>query len=227
MDRYYQQRLSAERLKRCYEIAPPRKARYLKAEMEFVADQIRAEDTILDLGCGYGRTLKLFAERARMALGVDHSLSSLRMGQQFLKGFESFYLIAADVSSLPLKDNSVDLAVCIQNGLSAFHLDPVTVINEAVRVTRSGGLLLFSSYSPKIWEARLDWFELQVKEGLLGPIDYERTGNGQIVCHDGFTATTFDETQFREFTKDINGEISIFEVDESSLFCSIRLSETN
>ena len=52
MTDYYTAQLSAERLKRCYDIAPPRIVRYLEAELDFVAGRIRPFDTVLELGCG-------------------------------------------------------------------------------------------------------------------------------------------------------------------------------
>ncbi|TSA28485.1 MAG: class I SAM-dependent methyltransferase, partial [Bacteroidetes bacterium] len=86
-----------------------------------------------------------------------------------------------------------------------------------------GGTILFSSYSEKIWEDRLHWFELQSEAGLLGKIDTEQTGNGRIVCDDGFTATTVDEEDFLKLTAGIKGiEISFEEVDESSIFLVLK-----
>ena len=51
---YYSDNLAAERLKRCYDIAPPRVRQYLQAELDFVLDRVRPGDVILDLGRGYG-----------------------------------------------------------------------------------------------------------------------------------------------------------------------------
>jgi len=52
---YYKDSLSGERLKRVYEIAPPRVQRYLEAETGHVAEAISQGAKVLELGCGYGR----------------------------------------------------------------------------------------------------------------------------------------------------------------------------
>ena len=57
MKSYYSQKLSAERLKLCYEIAPLRILQYLEAVIEFTLGRIRSSDLVLELGCGYGRVL--------------------------------------------------------------------------------------------------------------------------------------------------------------------------
>jgi hypothetical protein len=49
---YYKERLSGDRLFRCYEIAPPRIKQYLKAEIEFVVSNLQPADLVLELGCG-------------------------------------------------------------------------------------------------------------------------------------------------------------------------------
>ena len=223
MGDYYSQHLAAERLKRCYDIAPARIQQYLKAELDFVVRHTKPRDTVLDLGCGYGRTLESLTTNSDHVIGLDSSLSSLLMARQVLSKTERVSLICADAEKLPFADHQFDLVSCIQNGISAFHIDPTVLLNESIRVTEPGGIILFSTYSENIWNDRLEWFERQSAEGLLGAIDYEKTGNGDIVCRDGFTATTFDETRFLELTNMTEADIEIVEIDKSSLFCVIRL----
>jgi hypothetical protein len=79
-------------------------------------------------------------------------------------------------------------------------------------------LILFSSYSPKVWEARLEWFRLQSSAGLVGEIDDEKTCDGTIVCKDGFRATTITSDQFIQLFDGFGLDVSIIEVDESSIF---------
>ncbi len=55
MKDYYAQKLSAERLRSCYEVAPPDAQRYLKAELDFVRERTTSDSLVLELGCGYGR----------------------------------------------------------------------------------------------------------------------------------------------------------------------------
>ena len=120
-------------------------------------------------------------------------------------------------------DSVFDTAICIQNGISAFHVDRCALIRECARVTKPGGLMLFSSYSPRFWDDRLEWFELQAAHGLLGEIDHDQTRHGVIVCKDGFRANTVDPEEFRTLCADLNLQATIEEVDGSSLFCEVRI----
>lgn len=221
MSGYYDNKLAAERLRRCYEIAPPRVRQYLEAEVRHVLSRIGPGDVVLELGCGYGRVLPALAERGRLVVGVDTSSASLALAREELKSYGNVLLVNADAVRLGLRDGAVDVVVCVQNGISAFYVDPGELMAEGVRVARPGGVALFSSYAGAFWEERLAWFELQAAEGLLGEIDYGRTGDGVIACKDGFTATTFRAEDFRALAASLGLEARVEEVDGSSLFCEI------
>jgi len=223
---YYDDKLSAERLMRCYEIAPPRVQQYLKAEIEHVLQKIRPGDLVLELGCGYGRVLRRLVSKARMVIGIDTSLASLLLGQDMLKDVSNCKLISMNALHLAFCDRTFDLVTCIQNGISAFHVNQKDLIRESIRVTKPRGTILFSSYSDKFWDDRLEWFKLQSEAGLLGELDPEKTGDGVIVCKDGFTGTTVRPEQFLSLTAGLNVYVQLVEVDESSLFCEILPSQS-
>ncbi len=221
MSGYYDDKLAAERLRRCYEIASPRVRQYLDAELAYVLGRFKPGDVALELGCGYGRVLAALAGKTRLVVGVDTSFASLALGRGELAPFDNVRLVQADAVNLAVRDGAVDVVACIQNGISAFHVDPGELMAEAIRVTRPGGTVLFSSYAEPFWEERLAWFEAQAAEGLLGEIDYERTGDGVIACRDGFTATTFAPEDFSALAASLGLEARVEEVDGSSLFCEI------
>ena len=220
MSDYYSAKLSAKRLKQAYDIASPRIQQYLNAELNHVLSKIRHDDIVLELGCGYGRALPSLASKAREVVGMDSSAPSVKLARQTLN-LDNIALFRMDAATLGFRDRSFDNVICIQNGISAFHVDQRTLIAESVRVTRPGGAAFFSSYSDKFWKHRLDWFEAQARAGLLGEINYAKTTNGTIVCKDGFTATTVHTEDFLALTSHLNVDAEIVEVDESSLFCEI------
>ena len=215
---YYRQQLAAERLEQCYLLAPARVRQYLRAEVQFVGEHLRPGDVVLDLGCGYGRTLPAFARRSPLTVGADSSFPSLCLARQRLGGPKDCRLVCCDAKQLGFASGCFDRVVCIQNGLSAFHVDRHALVQEVLRVLRPAGTALFSTYSDRFWDARLDWFERQSAAGLLGEIDRARTGDGVIVCNDGFTAGTVREEEFRELVADLGVELECVEVDDSSVF---------
>jgi ubiquinone/menaquinone biosynthesis C-methylase UbiE len=218
---YYRDTLSGSSLKRCYELAPSRIQQYLKAEINYVLKKIHHDDIILELGCGYGRILPALTQKAKLVVGIDTSLQSLSLAKKLIGKNRKCVLLRMDAVHLAFVDKIFNVVVCIQNGISAFHVNQKELIKECISITKPGGVILFSSYSEKIWNERLHWFQLQSDAGLIGKINHKKTRNGRIVCRDGFTATTVNQEQFLSLTTNFDVKIKITEVDESSLFCEI------
>ena len=218
---YYRERLSGVRLFRCYEVASERIRRYLDAEVEFVVSNVDGAGLVLELGCGYGRVMKAVSRFVSRVVGNDVSRGSLDFARLYMEGCRNYDVFLMDASRMGFGSCVFDCVFCIQNGISAFAVDKKRLIAESIRVTKNNGVILFSSYSPKIWEARLEWFKKQSLFGLVGEIDEEKTCDGTIVCKDGFRATTVGSDEFVGLFGELGLDASIIEVDESSIFCRV------
>jgi uncharacterized RDD family membrane protein YckC/SAM-dependent methyltransferase len=222
---YYSRKLSGERLKLCYSIAPPRVKQYLEAEIDFLLNKIKPTDRVLELGCGYGRVLLSLAEKAALAVGIDTALDNLRLHGDLCQNVHRCSVFAMDAGHLGFKDGQFDKVICVQNGISAFKLEKKALIAEALRVTCPGSSVFLSSYAERFWDDRLAWFRLQAEHGLIGEIDESATGEGQIVCKDGFKSTGVTAQKFRALASEFGLVPVVTEVDGSSLFCELRKSE--
>lgn len=211
------------RLKKCYDIAPSRVKQYLQAEIDFVLTKISRKDIVLDLGCGYGRLIPYLSRKAKFVHGIDTSMPSLVLGNELLKNVQHHFLQHMNATKLVYSANTMNVVLCLQNGITAFGVDQRTLIKEAVRVTKPGGIAVFSTFSEKFWEHRLKWFMLQAKNGLVGELDSEKTKNGTIVSKDGFSSSSISAKKFMELTRWIRGiKVMVREVDDSCLFFIIR-----
>jgi len=187
-------------------------------------DKIKSSDIVLELGCGYGRVLQKLCKKTKKVIGIDISKSSLELAKKLLKGNLNCQLFQMNAVNLEFPNNFFDVVICIQNGISAFNVDKKDLIREAIRVTKKGGLVLFSTYSDKFWEDRLNWFILQSKAGLIGEIDLTETHNGIIVTKDGFKATTTRPIEFTSLTSELPINLKIEEIDNSSIFYEILVA---
>jgi 2-polyprenyl-6-hydroxyphenyl methylase/3-demethylubiquinone-9 3-methyltransferase len=222
MNSYYSTKLSASKLKQCYDLAPPRIKEYLQAEVEFVKQYISTSDTVLELGCGYGRVIADIAPLASKVVGIDISQESLKLAREFLSNYPNIELHEMNANNLNF-DFQFDIVIAIQNSISTFNIEKLVLLREAIKATRTGGKVMLSSYSEKIWEHRLEWFKLQVDEGLVGEIDFDETKNGIIVCKDGFKASTINSDEFQSLCSNLHVSSEIIEVNNSSIFCVITI----
>ncbi|MEN8153884.1 MAG: class I SAM-dependent methyltransferase [Acidobacteriota bacterium] len=222
MENYYSNSLSASRLQQCYDVAPDRITQFLEAEINFVLEKINGNCSILDLGCGYGRVSIRLADKAEKVVGIDISEDNIKLAKEFCIDKKNCKFFTMDAADLKFEDNIFDMVICVQNGISAFKVPSYKLLEEADRVCKKGGVILFSSYSEKIWKERVEWFEIQAGHGLIGEIDYNQTKNGNIVCKDGFKATTYTKEDFMELASKFNITANVYEIDNSSLFCEMK-----
>jgi SAM-dependent methyltransferase len=227
MSGYYATRLAGERLRRVYEIAPPRVRQYLEAEIDYVVARMPQDGVVLELGCGYGRVTSRIAAASRPVVGIDTSLDSIALARSLAARDangprRAAAFVVMDALHLGFRDACFQAVICVQNGICAFGVDAAALVREAIRVTRSGGRVLFSSYTDAFWPYRLEWFRQQAAERLVGEIDYDRSRDGVIVCRDGFRAGTMRPDDFRRLCDRIHIGSQVTEVDGSSVFCEIE-----
>ena len=224
---YYQKNLNASKLQKCYEVAPPRIQQLLTAEIDFIVNKVSINDTVLDLGCGYGRVAIELAKNVKKIIGIDISQDNIELAKNLHQHIDNLEFYKMNAAALNFPADMFDVTICIQNGISAFNEDPYLLVAEALRVTKKGGVLLFSTYSDKIWQDRLHWFQIQADEKLLAEIDYTQTKDGIILCKDGFKAITYSGNDFLKLASEFNVEAGIYEVDGSVVFCEIKKMDVN
>ena len=130
---YYREKLAGERLRRCYEIAPPRVRQYLDSEVRHVVSKIGPEERVLELGCGYGRAAFEFVKAARHVVGIDTAPESLELARELAGPESNCEFIEMDAARMSFPDNAFDLVACVQNGICAFSVDPVSLVREEWR----------------------------------------------------------------------------------------------
>ncbi len=89
-------------------------------------------NSILDVGCGEGFTLKKLEEKklGKKNEGIDYSDDAIRIGKKI---YPELALFKGDVYGLSYKDNTFDLSLCTE---VLEHLDdPVKAVAEIRRVT--------------------------------------------------------------------------------------------
>ena len=101
---------------------------------------------LVDLGCGAGLLAPHVSALGYRHLGLDLVTTSLLLARD-----HEVEPVRADVHALPLADASVDV---VSAGEILEHVpDPSTVVSEACRILRPGGLLVLDTIN-QTWQAR-------------------------------------------------------------------------
>jgi ubiquinone/menaquinone biosynthesis C-methylase UbiE len=125
-----------------------------REQIEDIKRYLTANDILLDFGCGYGRVAKyLLPEMALKGyVGVDSSFEMLTLFKEhYIRSDKEqqtpLLLINADIHTVPLRDNSIDVAIVS----AVFHHNHKDVATKAMaelkRVVKPGGtVLIYSSF---------------------------------------------------------------------------------
>lgn len=113
----------------------------------FPADKRERENLkILDLGCGGGRHVKLFAEQGFDVSGTDFSKEAVVQAEKMLKRFNlSAELQQSDMTSLPYEDNFFDGIVSFGVFYYADSAGMKKAIAELYRVLKKNGKALIQT----------------------------------------------------------------------------------
>jgi 2-polyprenyl-3-methyl-5-hydroxy-6-metoxy-1,4-benzoquinol methylase len=104
--------------------------------------ELKAGETVLDLGSGGGIDVLLSARRVGptgMAYGLDMTDAMLALAQENKRksGLTNVHFLKGEIEHIPLPDNSVD--VIISNCVINLAADKDRVLKEAFRVLKPGG----------------------------------------------------------------------------------------
>ena len=158
---------------------------------------LKAGETVLDLGSGGGIDVLLSAKRVGptgKAYGLDMTDQMLALARENQKksGIENVEFLKGEIESIPLPDNSVD--VIISNCVINLSSDKDKVLKEAFRVLKPGGRFAVSDVVtrgemlPEIREKVLLW--VGCIAGALEENDY-RAKLGAA----GFTSVELEPTR--------------------------------
>jgi ubiquinone/menaquinone biosynthesis C-methylase UbiE len=106
--------------------------------------------SLLDIGCGAGRTTIHFAPECKNYTGIDYAESMIEYCKKtFISPNTDFFQCdARDMSRFP--DAHFDIVLFSFNGIDCVsYADRMEVLNEIARVLKSGGYFIFSAHNTR------------------------------------------------------------------------------
>ncbi|UWZ83465.1 class I SAM-dependent methyltransferase [Occallatibacter riparius] len=156
--------------------------------------EIRDHDTILDIGCGGGRTLNKLAHLAAQGsvYGVDYAQGSLAASRAYNRELveqSRVQLEQASVSKLPFPADKFDLITAIET--QYYWPDLPGDLREVLRVLKPGGKLVIIAESYK--SGRFEWMEGPLMRVLLGACRLSPADQRELFANAGYVNVQFSE----------------------------------
>jgi len=162
-----------------------------------ILDQLKKNATVLDLGCGTGRTTRHLADMGHHVIGIDISPLMIQKAHEL---HPDIAFKVGDATKLDFPDNIFDAVLFSFNGLDCIY--PETQRTEALkeihRVLKNGGVFIYSSHE---WGAtRFKWRALRRIRPYDGQYKRERTIFGDLILFYGSRETNIQQLKQAGFT---------------------------
>ncbi|WNC66794.1 malonyl-ACP O-methyltransferase BioC [Thalassotalea nanhaiensis] len=124
----------------------------------------KSESVVLDLGCGTGYFADVLATQFNHVIGLDLSKEMLNFSN--LNRNDKINWLNADIHSIPLMDNSVDI---VFSNLAIQWCDPLTdAFAEIKRILKPDGVFIFSSLlDGTLFELKQSWLSVDTDKHVI------------------------------------------------------------
>lgn len=112
---------------------------------QFVASvDPRAEDVVLDAGCGSGRNISILSPLVREIVGIDYAEHMIERAQERVaeENLKNVKLMVGDVVTLQFASGAFDKVICASVLQYLDDRDCAAALREMVRVCKPGGRLV-------------------------------------------------------------------------------------
>jgi ubiquinone/menaquinone biosynthesis C-methylase UbiE len=121
----------------------------------------------LDIGMGSGHLLSELSQRGYEIWGADYAVNIIRNTAQNFASINTNLMnrfLAADVESLPLKQNTFDLVTCL--GVLEYVSNVKIALQELYRIIRPGGYLFLAVSSPHRFDSLLSLVKAKLLKSI-------------------------------------------------------------
>lgn len=122
---------------------------FLRAEIRYLKTHLKKDARVLDVGCGYGRVLKLLQKGSWELWGMDNSSSELRQAKQYIGRAPNIHLVLGDVRKTGFSQEFFDVAYVTGNTFGNLGRSKVPILKELTRIVRKGGSIIVTTYNEK------------------------------------------------------------------------------
>jgi len=193
------------------EQATPEIKDWFQREIVYLKKNIKPNSKILDVGCGFGRHIKILAEFSKEVVGIDNNKDMIQKAKQNLSGLNNVRLLLRDAQKLEFEDNYFDYVICMDNTFGQIS-DKLKTLKEMKRVTKEEGEVMISVCSEKALQYRIEDCK---KLGLT----ITKIEAGKIYTKEGLISEQFTKQQLKNLFDYVGLKVKIIELNPISYLC--------
>lgn len=194
--------------------APTKLNNFFKKEDEYLKKNIKPKSNILDIGCGFGRNIKVFSKSANKVSGVDYDKKVLEKARNALKRYNNVKLFLENAKKLHFKDSEFDYVICMGNTFGNILSIRPQVLSEMKRVVKNGGRIIVSVFSEKASGVQIRGLEAAGFKVI-------KIKNGKVYTKEGLISERFTREQLKEIFNLASLRVKIKQLTPVSYICEV------
>ncbi len=189
---------------------------FLFEETKFITKELFVGCSVLDIGCGYGRTIKSIHKIPSMIMGVDNNRRMVQKAKLNLSDCKNVKIYLMDASDIKL-NQKFDFVLCLANTFGNFSSKKLRILKEMKKVLKKDGKIIIHVYNQKSLKFRLKDYK---KAGM--PI-LKIKKDGTVYSSHGLRLEQFDKQKLNHLFYKAGLYASIKNITPISYLCTVKL----
>jgi len=203
----------AEWWKKFVTVCPPLISDWIEKETLWLQQNIKRGSVVLDVGCGWGRNLKVIAKIVKKGVGIDNDPEIIKIAKRKLAKFKNIEVFLEDAEEMHFKDDTFDYVFCLGNTFGNFGRDKYKILKEIKRVAKKNGKIVISVYSENAFDERIKGYK------RVGWKIKKITKEGTVYTKDGIISEQFSKRKIKEIFLKTGLNAKIIELNPISYIC--------
>ncbi len=194
-------------------VASPEIKTFLSAENGFLKKILFKGCTILDVGCGYGRTIVAIHKIPSKIYGIDNSKRMVKNARLKLKNYKNVKIFHMNAENMKFKKQKFDFVLCLANTFGNFSSKKLKILEQMKKMLNKKGKILVHVYSEESLKYRLKDYK---KADM--PI-LKITKGGTVYSSNGLTLEQFTKKKLKKIFNKAKLKVDIRKFTPISYIC--------
>ena len=146
-------------------------------EKKYLQKIITKDASVLDVGCGNGRSIFDILPKTKNVTGIDHDNKAVADAKNNFSKYSSIKIIKADAAQLPFDSEEFDFVICMTT-FANFADKKFKALEEMRRVLKDSGKIIISVFSENALEERMRVYKtsgVKIKEVKNGTVIFDES----------------------------------------------------
>ncbi|MBU0648644.1 class I SAM-dependent methyltransferase [Patescibacteria group bacterium] len=196
-------------------LASPEIKEFLQAENKFIQKILSRncqKCSVLDIGCGYGRTIDFIHKIPLKIVGIDNNKRMVQNARRNLKKYKNVKVMLMDASGPKFREK-FDFVLCLANTFGNFSSDKIKALEGMKRVLKCSGKIIIHVYNQKSLKFRLKDY----KKAGMPILKIDKAGT--VYSADGLKLEQFSAKRLREIFSKAKLDVKIGQLTPISYIC--------